>query len=238
MCSMRVAVMQPYIFPYLGYYQLVNAADTFVFFDDVNYINKGWINRNNILQNNQPLRFTLPLIKASQNKLINEIEISDYEKWKTSFLKTIEMSYKKATFFQEIFFWLNGFFAQQFSLISEITSASIKSVAALLQMKTQFCFSSDMKYKTGENQDGQMKVLEICRTLDADQYINPKNGTELYDKNIFEANNIKLYFINMDAFEYKQFKADLFVPYLSIIDVLMFNGINGTKEFLNKYTLI
>ena len=235
---MTVAVMQPYIFPYLGYYQLVNAVDYFVFFDDVNYINKGWINRNNILQNNLPLRFTLPLIKASQNKLINEIELSEYEKWKSGFLKTIEMSYKKAPFFNSINTWLIDFFSSSYTKVSEITSASILAVATLLQMKTKFCYSSLLKYKSLDDQDGQMKVIEICRLLNADQYINPKNGSELYDKNTFALNDVQLHFINMDNVVYPQFKADAFVPYLSIIDVLMFNGIDGTKDLLNKYSLI
>ncbi len=104
---MNIAVMQPYIFPYLGYYQLVHAVDTFVFFDDVNFIMKGWINRNRILQQNEPFKFTVPLIKASQNRLINAIEISDYNRWKSDFLKSIEHSYKKAPEFSSIFPWLH-----------------------------------------------------------------------------------------------------------------------------------
>ena len=106
---MTIAVMQPYIFPYLGYYQLVNAVDSFVFFDDVNFINKGWINRNRILVNNEDFRFTIPLIKASQNRLINEIEISDFRKWRTDFLRIIEGNYKKAPCFSFFYEWLSNF---------------------------------------------------------------------------------------------------------------------------------
>src|SRR5437016_5023773 len=102
---MTVAIMQPYFFPYLGYFQLVNAVDTFVFFDDVNFINKGWINRNQVLQQNTPLRFTVPLLKASQNRKINEIELSDFPAWRKQFLRSIEMNYKRAPFFDIVFKW-------------------------------------------------------------------------------------------------------------------------------------
>ena len=129
---MNLAVMQPYIFPYLGYYQLVNAVDTFVFFDDVNFINKGWINRNNILQQNQALRFTIPLMKASQNRLINEIELSDYGKWRGDFLKTIEMNYKKASHFTLIYEWLNSFLGKDYKMIGELAAESVVAVADLV----------------------------------------------------------------------------------------------------------
>src|ERR1700743_3529780 len=106
---MTIAVMQPYIFPYLGYYQLVNAVDDFIFFDDVNYINKGWINRNRILQNNEDFRFTIPLNKASQNRLINEIEIADFSKWRTDFTRILENNYKKAPQYHFFYPWVKDF---------------------------------------------------------------------------------------------------------------------------------
>ena len=100
---MKIAVMQPYIFPYIGYFQLINAVDKFVIFDDVNFINKGWINRNNILLNNLPYLFTLPLKKSSQNKLINEIEIANDKIWNQKFLKTLQAAYSKAPNFSEVY---------------------------------------------------------------------------------------------------------------------------------------
>lgn len=99
---MKIAVMQPYLFPYIGYFQLLNAVDMFVVFDDVNFIKKGWINRNNILVNRQKYLFTVPLKDASQNKLIKEVQIAD-DGWQEKFLKTVAQSYKKAEFFDEAF---------------------------------------------------------------------------------------------------------------------------------------
>lgn len=234
---MTAAVMQPYLFPYLGYYQLVNAVDTFVFFDDVNFINKGWINRNNILQQDKPLRFTVPLLKASQNKLINEIELADYHKWRKEFLKTIEMSYKKAPHYSIIFNWLGEFFEKNFTHISQMAAESVSSIASLLQFSTDFKLSSSLKYTENVNQSGQSKVLNICSLLNAETYINPKNGTELYDNELFIKRGIMLHFIQMDNIVYRQLKNDPFVPNLSIIDVLMFNGLEETKSLLKQCSL-
>lgn len=100
---MKLAIMQPYFLPYIGYFQLINAVDTFVLLDDVNYINKGWINRNQLLLNGKAHLFTLPLQKASQNKLINQLELSNETKWKDKLLKTIETAYKKAPQFHLVF---------------------------------------------------------------------------------------------------------------------------------------
>src|SRR5687768_6232595 len=97
---MKLAIMQPYFLPYLGYYQLVNAVDTFVFFDDVNFIKKGWIHRNQVLVNGEAHKFTIPLKDASQNKKIYEVHLSDYAAWRDSFLKIIDFNYKKAPYYE------------------------------------------------------------------------------------------------------------------------------------------
>jgi len=234
---MTVAIMQPYIFPYLGYYQLVNAVDTFVFFDDVNYINKGWINRNCILQQDKPLKFTVPLLKASQNRLINEIEISDYTKWRKDFLKSVEMSYKKAPQFFFVFNWLNKFFIKDYVVISDLASESVRAVAKLLQLPVRFENASSLNYRNKNFQNGEQKILELCKIVGAHSYINPKNGIDLYHPDAFNAENIQLNFINMHEVTYPQFRKNDFVSDLSIIDIMMFNDIGQIQELLSKYSL-
>jgi len=235
---MTIAVMQPYIFPYLGYYQLVNAVDTFVFFDDVNFINKGWVNRNRILLNHEAFRFTIPLNKASQNKLINEIEVSDFRKWRAEFLKTLENSYKKAPCFSFFYEWMINFIhTKEYSSISELTADSVKAISELLGVSTDYKKSSDLEYKTSNLQSGQDKVIKICKLLGAVKYINPYNGMEIYDNEIFNSESIDLNFIRMDNVIYKQFRESDFIPSLSIIDVLMFLDCEKVRTLLGKYTL-
>ncbi len=231
--------MQPYLFPYLGYYQLLIAADKFVFFDDVNYINKGWINRNNLLQIDKPLLFTVPLLKASQNKLINEIELVEFEKWKIGFLKQLKLIYGKAPYFEEINSWLIDFFSsQKFTHISQLAIASIKAIATFLSIDIDFLHSSQINYSRDFNNKGQDKILDICSILHTTHYINAINGKELYNNKIFEKHNIYLNFIQMEEIAYPQWKNISFVPHLSIIDVLMFNSKANTINLLNKFKLV
>lgn len=225
---MTVAIMQPYIFPYIGYWQLINAVDTFVIYDDVNYINKGYINRNSILVNGKSQQFTLELIGASQNKLINEIEIGKNSK---KLLKTIEMSYKKAPYFETIFSIIEDILNQEEKNLVKVIGYSLQKIA----IDTKFIYSSHIeKDNTLKAQD---KILDICNKLEATTYINAIGGKELYSKVMFKDNKIDLNFLDIELIEYKQFKNE-FVPYLSIIDILMFNSKDDIKNMLNRYELV
>jgi hypothetical protein len=236
---MTIAVMQPYIFPYLGYYQLVGAVDKFVFFDDVNFISKGWINRNRILVNNEDYRFTIPLVKASQNRLINEIEIADFIKWRNDFLKTIENNYKKAPYFIFLYKWLNNFLhSRDYISIGELAEDSIRSVATLLGISPEFIRSSALEYRSTVVQSGQDKIISICKLLKADHYINPINGMDIYDDEKFRSEEIVLDFIQMREIIYEQFGKSDFVSSLSVIDVLMFLSVEEVKLLLCQYQLV
>lgn len=229
---MTIAIMQPYFLPYIGYWQLINAVNLFVIFDDVNFINKSFINHNNILINYQKQQFTLELIKASQNKIINSITIGNNQK---NLLKTIEMAYKKAPYFMNIFPIIENILLQKEKNLSKYIGFSLAEISTYLGINTQFIYSSDVN----KNNDlkAQNKIIEICKKLEAKNYINPIGGQELYNKKIFEHEKINLNFLKTDFIEYKQFKNE-FIPYLSIIDILMFNSIVEIKNMLDKYTLI
>ena len=232
---MKVAIMQPYIFPYIGYFQLINAVDEFVVYDDVNFIKRGWINRNNILQNSKALLFSIPLIEASQNKQINEIHIFTDSNWKQKLLRSIELSYKKAPFFQKVFLLLEEIILNDETNLSRYLISSLQKISSYLKMSTIFKISSELD----KNIDlkGQDKIIDICKNLKATNYTNAIGGLDLYDKSSFENNNIGLNFLKTTNINYSQFGND-FVPYLSIIDVLMFNPLEEIQSMLNQYELI
>ncbi len=232
---MKIAIMQPYIFPYIGYFQLINAVDRFVILDDVNYINKGWINRNNILVNGKKSLFTIPLKEASQNKWINEIYISDEIKWKINFLKTIEQNYKKATYFRNVYPIIEEIVNSSISKISDFNYYSISKINNYFGVKTEIVSSSSI-YKNNESK-AHNKILDICLKEKASIYINPIGGLELYDKRDFTEKKLELFFIKTDDIKYSQFAND-FEPWLSIIDVMMFNSSQTIKIFLEQYTLV
>lgn len=230
---MKIAVMQPYLFPYIGYFQLLNAVDKFVVFDDVNFIKKGWINRNNILVNRQKYLFTVPLKDASQNRLINEVEIADGD-WQEKFLKTVAQSYKKAEFFDETFALIEKIVRSGESLIAKMILQSLRLLKDALKINAEIVPSSEI-YNNRELK-AQDRILDICKQEKATEYVNPAGGTELYDRRIFFENGVKLFFLKTQPFSYRQFSDD-FVPHLSIIDVLMFNGASGTSGLLSRYVL-
>lgn len=221
--------------PYIGYWQLINAVDTFVILDDVNYINKGWINRNNILVNEQAKLFTIPLTDASQNKKINEISISDDSKWSASLLKTIEYNYKKAPFYNQIFPLIEESVLFSDKNLSAFIYNSIKIVCNYLNIETQIIPSSSV-YSNSELKSSA-RILDICIKANADEYINPIGGTELYQKEAFLGKGINLHFLKTSEIRYSQF-SDTFIPWLSILDVMMFNSPDEIKSILEKHSLI
>ena len=225
--------MQPYFFPYFGYWQLIHAVDKFVIFDDVNYINKGWINRNRILVNQQPCYFIMPLKQASQNKLICDIDL-DSSNWRDKLLKTIENTYRKSPFFAEVFPAIEKIILFETENLADFLINQLLELSAFMGIKTEFVLTS-RKY---ENQflSGQERVIDICKQEKTDIYLNAIGGQTLYDAKTFSDAGIGLQFIEMKPLSYPQ-KSTEFVPYLSIIDVLMNVGIEGVKEHLNAFEL-
>ena len=231
----RLGIMQPYFLPYIGYFQLINSVDAFVIYDNIQYNKESWINRNRILLNGKEHTFTIPLKEASQNKLINEIEIIRDGKWQGKLLKTIEMSYRKAPFFDFAFPIIEKVVISDEPLLSRFILNSMLLVNQYLGIDTPLKESSaiakDLALK------GQDRILDICMKEKASEYINAIGGMELYSKELFSKNTIRLHFIRSKAIEYGQFGAE-FVPWLSIIDVMMFNDAGRVKKFLNEYELI
>jgi WbqC-like protein family len=232
---MKIAVMQPYIFPYIGYFQLLNASDKFVIYDDVNFINKGWINRNKILVNNKENLFSIPLVKSSQNKLINETEISNDTEWKTKFLKTIKTAYSKAPFFDEASRIIQAIIQNEDRNISKFILKSLNIICEYLDIDKEIVESASVYNNSSlKNQD---RIIDICLKESAESYINPIGGMELYSRKLFEEKGLKINFIKPGPVQYRQFN-DNFIDSLSIIDVLMFNSKQRIKELLNEYELL
>ena len=224
--------MQPYLFPYIGYWQLINAVDTFIIYVDVNFIKQGYINRNSILSNGKSQVITMELIGASSNKLINEIEVGNNRE---KLLKTIKQNYTKAPYFVTVYPIIENILNQNEKNLANFIGYSLEKISNYLEIDTKFIYSSEIK--KNNILKAQDKILDICKNLDVRKYINAIGGQELYSKEIFKENDIELNFLKTELVQYKQFKND-FVPYLSIIDILMFNKKNDIKIMLDRYELI
>jgi hypothetical protein len=233
---MRIAIMQPYFFPYLGYFQLINAVDKFIIYDDVNYINKGWINRNNILVNNNPNMILVPLIGASQNRLIKDIEVVDEIKWKEKLLKTIQLNYKKAPYFSKVFSLFEDVLMSESRNISDLNFLAILKTCNYLNINTELIKTSSQY--ANSNLKGENRIIDICLKENASLYINPIGGRLLYNKNYFQEKNILLNFINTRPYSYNQ-NSEIFVPYLSIMDTMMYCSPEEImSNLINQYELL
>ena len=229
---MILAIMQPYLFAYIGYWKLIKAVDTFVIYDDVNFIKQGYINRNNIYANDKKQLFTLELIGASSNAFINEIKVGRNIK---KIKRTIENAYLKAPYFSTAYPIIESILGQHEENLAKFIGYSLLKISEYLQIDTKFIYSSDIKKNNGLR--AQDKVIDICMRLNADKYINSIGGKELYDKEIFKNKDIELNFLKPALHEYKQFENE-FIPYLSIIDVMMFNSPHTIKSSLDDYQLL
>lgn len=228
----KAAIMQPYFLPYIGYFQLINAVDVFVLYDDVTYIKSGWINRNRILERESWNYWTVPVRNASSNRLIKDIEfIRDWQK----LLKTIQQNYGRTPYSVAVWNSLLLEIAgnQKLKTIADLNAYAIRKICDYLGIATIILRSSELN---GLKEGRVEKLVSICDNIGADIYINAIGGKELYSKEMFKTHGIDLYFLKTGKVEYRQ-AADEFVPNLSILDVLMYNSKDEIKKHLENYTL-
>ncbi len=233
---MKVGIMQPYFMPYIGYWQLINAVDKFVILDDVNFITRGYINRNSILLNGKPYRFTIPIKKVSQNKLIRETALSFTEEKKEDFLKTVYVAYKKSPYFESVMPLIEEVVNNFENDLTGFIQFSIERILMYLNVNTPLFLSS--KIDKDNTLRAEKRIIEICKKLGADIYINPCGGRKLYYHSDFEKEGIDLFFLETkkENVIYDQGQ-EKFVENLSIIDVLMHNDIKVINKYLNEYKL-
>ncbi|MEW6989407.1 WbqC family protein [Colwelliaceae bacterium 6441] len=229
---MKLAVMQPYLFPYLGYYQLVNCSDVFVAYDDVTFIKGGYINRNNILVNGEQSRFTIPVLGASSNVLIKEL---NFDKNVKKVIKTIVQAYSKAPYFSEVFPILEKILLQDDRNVASMCKSSIVDVFHYLKKDKEYQTSSLIDYN--RELSAENRLMALSHKLNCDEYVNSIGGRELYKKEHFANDGIKLSFIQMKKIEYHQ-PQNPFVANLSMVDVLMWCSKSEIRKLLNEYELI
>lgn len=226
---MKVAIMQPYLFPYLGYYSLVASVEKFVFYDDVGFIKNGWINRNRLHLSGDVRYFTVPLVGASSNLKIRDIHIQPRSLWLRKLLDSIRQSYSKAPHFSSTFELVRDVLDCDQDSISEIAKRSIVKVSEALGLDVMFVMSS-ADYGN-EALTGQDRVIDICCREMASQYFNLPGGRDLYHESKFREKGIDLNFISPQLVPYPQFQRP-FSAGLSIIDVMMFNSVNDIRKSL------
>ncbi len=235
MSAVKLAIMQPYFFPYIGYFQLIAAVDQFIVYDNIKYTKKGWINRNRLLQNGEAVTFSLPLKRGSDALDVCERELAeDFNRDKL--LNQFEGAYRHAPYFAQTFSMVAQIVRHEDPNLFRFLHHSIVRTCEYVGIATEIRISSGIAIDhTLKSQD---KVLALCKAVGASTYVNPIGGTELYSKEIFRENGIDLKFIQSKPFSYSQF-GDAFVPWLSIIDVMMFNPVDTIRTCIStNYELV
>jgi hypothetical protein len=232
---MKVAIMQPYFLPYLGYFQLMAKVDAFILYDDVNFINRGWINRNRINVNGKAHMLTMPLRKASQNRLICEICISADIDWRGRFLKSIQQAYARAPQFSRVFPLIEYIIQYPGQNLSDFLHHSLVVLRDHLKLKADIIATS-RRYGNADLK-AQARIIDICKRERASLYINSIGGLELYDHASFEATGLKLAFLN-PVLRSHPAANESFIPGLSIVDLLMHNDSVSIDEQLHAGELL
>lgn len=234
----RISIMQPYFFPYIGYFALIKHVESFILFDTPQFKRHGWIERNQILKpNGETLYIKVPLVKHSRDTKINEIKIKNTQPWKNKILSQLGPYKKKAPNYSKVINLLNEVFELDTESIVEINRFSLEKVCQYLMIDTQIAVWSEMNVNIDPVDEPDEWALNISKALGAKIYFNPPGGMAFFDKKKFEDAEVVLKFMKVHPIAYKQL-SKTFVPYLSIIDVLMFCDVKEVHRMLDNFTLI
>lgn len=231
---MKLAVMQPYFFPYVGYWQLMSAVDKFVLYEDVNYIKRGWINRNTIPVNGKPCFLTVPLKQASQHKKICQLEIAEETRWREKMLRTIQVNYARAPFYDAMVPLLEEIIHYDVVSLSEFLGFALRRVGKSLGISSAIVSSTDY---ANRDKTGAKRIIDICRREGADTYINAIGGRGMYRREDFQEIGVELRFLDTQV-------APAQLPHggdgvhFSILHLLMTEGFAGVAAMLPRYQLL
>ena len=233
---MRVAIMQPYFFPYLGYFDLLNSVDLFLVYDTVQYIRRGWIHRNRILHQREKgwQYIIVPTEPASQKTPIQDIRISNTVPWQARILDQMGHYKKTAPHAERIMDFTKDCFASEETFLSVLNVKLLERCAELLNINFQYQVCSSLNIDLDMGCSAEERILHLCEFLGAKEYVNLPGGVELYDPEAFKRRNMQLTFRSLPLFTYPTGSYS-FEPNLSILDVLMWNMPEDIKKYLDHH---
>lgn len=226
--------MQPYFAPYIGYWQLLNYVDEFIVYDDVNFIKRGWINRNILSYGGEEHYATVPLLRASQNKKINEITLEPNARWREKLLKTLSRSFARARYLDDGLEVAEAIVSYESSRLDDFLMNQIRVVSAYLKIKTKILSSA----QSFENQSltGESRILDICKQRGANTYINAIGGKQLYSQVEFARNEIGLLFLRSRFSDrLRQITQDC--PHCSLLQLVCVLGREELRQELDEFTI-
>lgn len=232
---MKLAIMQPYLLPHLGYFSLIEYADEWIFFDDVQYIRRGWVNRNRILRPDDGWQyFTVPVTKHPREARIKDVRVSDASDWRRRILGQLAHYRNTAPCYAEVIAFLAEAFEHPVESIADLDILLVRKTLEYLDVPFRYRIFSDLDLELGPVRGPGDWALEISRALGASEYVNPPGGRAIFDPERFRAAGIDLRFLTGIPVEYDQGRKE-FIPGLSILDVMMFNPRQTIREMLGSF---
>ena len=233
---MTLGIMQPYFFPYIGYFSLIQAVDQFILFDEVQFIRHGWIERNRILSTQkEPIYIRVPLVKKSRDTKIIDMELNQELNWKEKILSQLN-GYRKAPHYSTVRSLIEDSITYSGTKIIELNKITLSSVCEYLDINTEIVVWSEMGISIEDVNEPDEWALNISKSLNATHYINPENGESFFSRKKFNDAGIEINFLKSRIKPYKQ-NSDKYIPYLSIIDTLMYCSKDEVKEKLLEFEL-
>ncbi len=232
-----LGIMQPYFFPYTGYFSLIMATDEWIVFDPVQFIRHGWIERNRVLKPDEGWQYIgVPLIKQSRETLIKDTQIRTEEPWQQKILRQLEHYRKRAPYYTSVVEFLTECFKFETSSITKLNTHLMQSVCNYVGIEFNAHIYSEMNLEHDVVTDPGEWALNISKALKASGYINPPGGVELFDRAKFSQAGVKLQFLKNNLKPYSQ-RRPAFEPGLSIIDTMMFCSPSEIRGLIGDYEL-
>lgn len=251
---MKVAIMQPYFFPYLGYFQAMHAVDKYILHDQLNYIKEGFIHRNRYLTTGGDVKFfNVAVQKKSSNALIADIRVADHVGWRGKIKEQFKQNYRRAPFFEDVFPLVEKVVDADTDLLAEINAKSIAMVKGYLGLSCDLVPNAENYLDIEDNlraiyvkgvegravvEKKTMRVLMVCQRENADIFVNATGGRDLYRPDQFRAYGVDLYFVQSDLIKYPQYGMKYFQPNLSILDALFNCSPEHVVDMVGRYQLI
>ncbi|MDR0207812.1 MAG: WbqC family protein [Pseudomonas putida] len=238
---MKLGVMQPYFFPYIGYFQLMNYVDEWVIFDEVQFIDKGWMNRNRVLHpdlSKQWQFITVPLAKRGQFDRVMDINIVRDPSWRDAIMGKLT-AYRKAPFYRETAAFVHDCLADAPESLNALLESTLRKTASYLNISTPISVQSRQAWALPEVTHAGQWAVEISKVKGANSYVNPIGGSGIFRQAEFDAAGVELKFLKPTLRSYVQYRGGDFVEGLSIIDVLMWNDKAALEQMLKQdFTLL
>ena len=235
---MKLAIMQPYFLPWIGYYTLIKYADSWIFNDEVQMIHKGWVERNRILKQYGGWHYIkVPLVRYHYTEPIKDIQVRSTEDWKAKIFAQLGHYKKKAPYYWQVKGLLQEALNNEYKSITLLNAELLKFTCEYIGIDFKYKILSEMDIDLSHIHESDDWSLTICQQLGYDHYVNPIMGRQFYNREKYEANDVKLNFLNMGTTEYDQHN-DKFIDGLSIVDVMMFNSPKKINAMLDNYELL